>query len=62
MHMRKTPLPVAACATVSAAPVVPHVVLVRGNARQLMLLAEADGETRRDSPRVLTSSLDCDTR
>ena len=38
---RKTPLQVAVYAPLSAAPVAPDVVLVRGNARQLMLLAEA---------------------
>ena len=38
---RKTPLDVAVYAPLDAAPVPPDVVLVRGNARQLMLLAEA---------------------
>lgn len=38
---RKTPLQVAVYAPLAAAPVSPDVVLVRGNARQLMLLAEA---------------------
>jgi uncharacterized protein (DUF169 family) len=38
---RKTPLEVAVYAPLAAAPVPPDVVLVRGNARQLMLLAEA---------------------
>ena len=38
---RKTPLRVAVYAPLAAAPVPPDVVLVRGNARQLMLLAEA---------------------
>ncbi len=38
---RKTPLEVAVYAPLDAAPVSPDVVLVRGNARQLMLLAEA---------------------
>ena len=38
---RKTPLEVAVYAPLDAAPVAPDVVLVRGNARQLMLLAEA---------------------
>jgi uncharacterized protein (DUF169 family) len=38
---RKTPLRVAVYAPLSAAPVPPDVVLVRGNAQQLMLLAEA---------------------
>jgi uncharacterized protein (DUF169 family) len=38
---RKTPLQVAVYAPLSDAPVRPDVVLVRGNARQLMLLAEA---------------------
>ena len=38
---RKTPLQVAVYAPLAAAPVAPDVVLVRGNARQLMLLAEA---------------------
>jgi uncharacterized protein (DUF169 family) len=38
---RKTPLQVAVYAPLAAAPVPPDVVLVRGNARQLMLLAEA---------------------
>jgi len=38
---RKTPLQVAVYAPLSAAPVAPDVVLVRGNAQQLMLLAEA---------------------
>jgi uncharacterized protein (DUF169 family) len=38
---RKTPLRTATYAPLSKAPVVPDVVLVRGNARQLMLLAEA---------------------
>jgi uncharacterized protein (DUF169 family) len=38
---RKTPLEVAVYAPLSHAPVPPDVVLVRGNARQLMLLAEA---------------------
>jgi uncharacterized protein (DUF169 family) len=38
---RKTPLQVAVYAPLAASPVAPDVVLVRGNARQLMLLAEA---------------------
>jgi uncharacterized protein (DUF169 family) len=38
---RTTPLQVAVYAPLSATPVPPDVVLVRGNARQLMLLAEA---------------------
>jgi uncharacterized protein (DUF169 family) len=38
---RKTPLQVAVYSPLAAAPVPPDVVLVRGNARQLMLLAEA---------------------
>jgi uncharacterized protein (DUF169 family) len=38
---RKTPLQVAVYAPLPAAPTPPDVVLVRGNARQLMLLAEA---------------------
>ncbi len=38
---RKTPLQVAVYAPLAAAPVPPDVVLVRGTARQLMLLAEA---------------------
>jgi uncharacterized protein (DUF169 family) len=38
---RKTPLEVAVYAPLGAAPLPPDVVLVRGNARQLMLLAEA---------------------
>lgn len=38
---RKTPMQVAVYAPLAAAPVTPDVVLVRGNARQLMLLAEA---------------------
>ncbi len=38
---RKTPLKVAVYAPLDAAPVAPDVVLVRGNARQLMLLTEA---------------------
>jgi len=38
---RQTPLQVAVYAPLAAAPVAPDVVLVRGNARQLMLLAEA---------------------
>ena len=38
---RKTPLNVAVYAPLDATPVPPDVVLVRGNARQLMLLAEA---------------------
>jgi uncharacterized protein (DUF169 family) len=38
---RKAPFQVAVYAPLSAAPVSPDVVLVRGNARQLMLLAEA---------------------
>jgi uncharacterized protein (DUF169 family) len=38
---RKTPLQVAVYAPLDAAPMSPDVVLVRGNARQLMLLAEA---------------------
>ncbi len=38
---RKTPLEVAVYAPLDRAPVAPDVVLVRGNARQLMLLAEA---------------------
>src|SRR3984957_11868324 len=37
----RTPLRVAVYAPLAAAPVPPDVVLVRGNARQLMLLAEA---------------------
>jgi uncharacterized protein (DUF169 family) len=37
----RTPLQVAVYAPLAAAPVPPDVVLVRGNARQLMLLAEA---------------------
>jgi uncharacterized protein (DUF169 family) len=37
----ETPLQVAVYAPLAAAPVPPDVVLVRGNARQLMLLAEA---------------------
>ena len=37
----KTPLHVAVYAPLGAAPIPPDVVLVRGNARQLMLLAEA---------------------
>jgi uncharacterized protein (DUF169 family) len=40
---RKTPLRVAVYAPLAAAPVPPDVVLVRGNAQQLMLLAEAAG-------------------
>jgi uncharacterized protein (DUF169 family) len=39
--MRKTALQVAVYAPLAAAPVPPDVVLVRGNAHQLMLLAEA---------------------
>lgn len=39
--IRRTPLQVAVYAPLDAAPVPPDVVLVRGNARQLMLLAEA---------------------
>jgi uncharacterized protein (DUF169 family) len=39
--IRRTPLQVAVYAPLAAAPVPPDVVLVRGNARQLMLLAEA---------------------
>jgi uncharacterized protein (DUF169 family) len=38
---RRTPLQVAVYAPLAAAPVPPDVVLVRGNARQLMLLTEA---------------------
>jgi uncharacterized protein (DUF169 family) len=38
---RKTPLQVAVYAPLDAAPMSPDVVLVRGNARQLMLLSEA---------------------
>jgi uncharacterized protein (DUF169 family) len=38
---RKTPLRTATYAPLGKAPVAPDVVLVRGNARQLMLLAEA---------------------
>jgi uncharacterized protein (DUF169 family) len=38
---RKTPLKVAVYAPLDAAPLPPDVVLVRGTARQLMLLAEA---------------------
>ena len=38
---RKTPMKVAVYAPLDAAPVPPDVVLVRGTARQLMLLAEA---------------------
>ena len=38
---RKTPLRVVVYAPLAAAPVPPDVVLVRGNAQQLMLLAEA---------------------
>jgi len=38
---RKTPMEVAVYAPLQLAPVPPDVVLVRGNARQLMLLAEA---------------------
>jgi uncharacterized protein (DUF169 family) len=38
---RQTPLEVAVYAPLESAPVAPDVVLVRGNARQLMLLAEA---------------------
>jgi uncharacterized protein (DUF169 family) len=38
---RKTPLQVAVYAPLAAAPMPPDVVLVRGNARQLMLLSEA---------------------
>jgi len=38
---RRTPLQVAVYAPLDAAPMWPDVVLVRGNARQLMLLAEA---------------------
>jgi uncharacterized protein (DUF169 family) len=38
---RKTPLQVAVYAPLAKSPVPPDVVLVRGNARQLMLLAEA---------------------
>jgi uncharacterized protein (DUF169 family) len=39
--VRKTPFAVAVYAPLDGAPVAPDVVLVRGNARQLMLLAEA---------------------
>jgi uncharacterized protein (DUF169 family) len=39
--IRKTPLKVAVYAPLAAAPLPPDVVLVRGNAHQLMLLAEA---------------------
>jgi uncharacterized protein (DUF169 family) len=42
---RKTPLQVAVYAPLAAAPLPPDVVLVRGNARQLMLLAEASQAT-----------------
>jgi uncharacterized protein (DUF169 family) len=38
---RQTPMQVAVYSPLAAAPVPPDVVLVRGNARQLMLLAEA---------------------
>jgi uncharacterized protein (DUF169 family) len=38
---RKTPLQVAVYSPLTSAPVTPDVVLVRGNPRQLMLLAEA---------------------
>jgi len=38
---RETPLSVAVYAPLAAAPVAPDVVLIRGNAHQLMLLAEA---------------------
>jgi uncharacterized protein (DUF169 family) len=38
---RKTPMQVAVYSPLAAAPMPPDVVLVRGNARQLMLLAEA---------------------
>jgi uncharacterized protein (DUF169 family) len=38
---RKTPLEVAVYAPLASAPLPPDVVLVRGNARQLMLLSEA---------------------
>lgn len=38
---RRTPFQVAVYATLDAAPLPPDVVLVRGNARQLMLLSEA---------------------
>ena len=38
---RRTPMQVAVYAPLSRTPVTPDVVLVRGNARQLMLLAEA---------------------
>ena len=38
---RRTPMRVAVYAPLAASPVPPDVVLVRGNARQLMLLAEA---------------------
>ena len=38
---RKTPLQAAVYSPLSRAPIPPDVVLVRGNARQLMLLAEA---------------------
>lgn len=38
---RKTPLQVAVYAPLEAAPIAPDIVLVKGNARQLMLLAEA---------------------
>ena len=38
---RKTPMQVAVYSPLADAPVTPDVVLVRGNARQLMLLAEA---------------------
>ncbi len=38
---RRTPMQVAVYAPLASAPVPPDVVLVRGNARQLMLLAEA---------------------
>jgi uncharacterized protein (DUF169 family) len=38
---RRSPLDIAVYAPLESAPVVPDVVLIRGNARQLMLLAEA---------------------
>jgi len=41
MPTRRTPLQVAVYAPLDAAPLAPDVVLVRGNARQMMLLAEA---------------------
>jgi uncharacterized protein (DUF169 family) len=41
IQTRKTPLRVAVYAPLAAAPVPPDVVLIRGNAQQLMLLSEA---------------------